>query len=296
MSLFSLLKIILEHPLNKNQQVKALLRFIKWQVGSRLVPGEIIYHWVNDARFIVRPGETGLTQNIYCGLYDFSEMAYVLHVLNSEDLFIDIGANAGSYTILACAVKGAVGICFEPVPSTYRRLVNNLKLNDLLDHVKPYNIGLADTEGDLLFTSGLDTSNHMVGMSEARNDAIKVKVFPLDQVIAGASPTLIKMDVEGLETLVIKGMHRTLDNPSLHSVIMELNDSGLRYGFDDETIVKSMLGFGFRMYTYEPFSRELSPLLAKNNLSANTLFLRNIDLINQRLLSAPRFKVGSFEI
>jgi hypothetical protein len=111
----------LSHPLNQQHKLEAIIRFLRWQVGSRIVSGDIVYYWINDTKFIVRPGETGLTGNIYCGLHEFSDMAYVLHVLAADEVFVDIGANVGSYTLLACAVKKAKGYCFEPIPSTYKK-------------------------------------------------------------------------------------------------------------------------------------------------------------------------------
>lgn len=296
MSLPTTIQFILQHPLNKRRKVQALFRFLKWQVGSRLVSGEVIYPWINGSKFIVQPGEKGLTQNIYCGLHEFHDMAYVLHVLRSGDLFIDIGANSGSYTILACAVKGARGYCFEPVPSTFQRLVDNIRLNNLSDRVKPYNIGLADKEDELLFTANLDTTNHMISANELASDPIKVRVAPLDRVLVGESPSLIKIDVEGLETLVINGMACTLGNASLHSVIMELNGSGRQYGFDDQDIIKTMREFGFQMYRYEPFERTLQLVATKDVTSSNMLFSRNEEFIKRRLRSAPRLKIGSQEI
>lgn len=122
MSLYDTLKVIANHPLNKGRKIRSLIGFVKWQIGSRLVPGQIVYNWVNGTKVIVGPGETGFTGNIYCGLHEFPDMAYVLHVLASEDLFVDIGANVGSYTLLACGAKAAKGYCFEPVPATYQRL------------------------------------------------------------------------------------------------------------------------------------------------------------------------------
>ena len=50
---------------------------------------------------------TGATQNIYCGLQEFEEMAFLLHFLRKDDLPLDIGANIGSYTILAASSVGA---------------------------------------------------------------------------------------------------------------------------------------------------------------------------------------------
>jgi FkbM family methyltransferase len=296
MSFIRTLRYIILHPLNRRRKARALLRFLKWQIGSRLVPGDVIYDWVNGARFIVRPGETGLTQNIYCGLQEYHEMAYVLHVLRPDDLFIDVGANAGAYTILACAARGAKGICFEPVPSTFERLMGNIQLNDLSEHVKAYNIGLADTKGELTFTSGLNATNHVVGKDEIVRDVVKVEVHPLDAMLAGESPVMIKIDVEGAETLVIKGMPGTLRRKSLHSVIMELNENSRRYGFDHENVIDTMVDHGFRTYRYEPCSRSLQPLTREQIGPGNVLFLRNEDLISERLAGATPFMIDSLEI
>jgi thymidylate synthase len=62
---------------------------------------------------------TGATGNIYAGLHEFEDMAFLLHLLRSEDMFADVGSNIGSYTILASGVVGAKSVAFEPVPSTY---------------------------------------------------------------------------------------------------------------------------------------------------------------------------------
>ena len=187
-------------------------------------------------------------------------------------------------------------ICFEPIPSTYQRLIRNIKLNDLSDRVKSYNIGLSDGRDELLFTSTLDTINHVVFENDHAIDVIRVKVFPLDEILVDVAPAVIKIDVEGLETRVINGMLHTLENPSLHSVIMELNGSGARYGFKDDLIIKKMSDFGFRMYTYEPFDRALKLVSKNKEMFGNVLFLRNEEFVTQRIATAPFIRVGSFEI
>ena len=107
MSLIHTLKFITDHPLNRGQKFKSLLRFVKWQIGSRCVPGVVGYDWINGSKFLVKRGETGLTGNIYTGLHEFADMVFLLHFLRDSDLFVDIGANVGSYTILACSAVGA---------------------------------------------------------------------------------------------------------------------------------------------------------------------------------------------
>jgi predicted RNA methylase len=74
---------------------------------------------------------TGATQKIYCSLQEFEDMALLLHVLRPGDLFVDVGANVGSYTILAAGVCGANVISIEPVPSTFTHLADNI-------HLAPY--------------------------------------------------------------------------------------------------------------------------------------------------------------
>jgi FkbM family methyltransferase len=295
-SLLNVLLFITRHPLNKKRKGRALLGYLKWQIGSRLVPGPVAFEWIGDTRVIVHPGESGMTQNIYCGLHDFEDMAYVLHVLEPQDLFIDIGANIGSYTVLACGVRGARGYCFEPVPSTYRRLLDNISINYLSPRVVAMNIGLSNADGNLSFTDNQKTENHVVSESEAGTQSVRIPVLKLDTVLAGESPSMMKIDVEGFETAILDGAEKTLTNPSLHSVLIELNGSGTRYGFNEGDILSKLKSFGFSPYEYEPFSRILHSLPGKNPSHGNTLFLRNEGQIRKRLANAPRFSVASSEI
>lgn len=296
MSLLHTLKFIVNHPLNSHRKMAAFLGFFKWQVGSRLVPGKVIYEWVNDTRFLAFPGEQGLTGNIYCGLDEFADMAYVLHAMSEKDTFVDIGANVGSYTILACGAKGARGCCFEPVPSTYERLLSNLRLNQLLDRVHAFNVGLSDREGYLNFTSGENTTNHIVAQGEKTDATLQVKVVSLDVALDGVSPTMMKIDVEGFETAVIRGGGSVLQNPALHSVIMELNGSGSRYGYSEEGIVATMQEYGFSTFTYDPFLRRLISLQGRPSSGGNTLFVRGAEAVERIVAGAPKIGVGSVMI
>ncbi len=295
MSTLNTLSFIANHPLNSGQKIPALLGFLKWQIGSRLVPGPIIFEWVNGAKIVVRRGEKGVTQNVYCGLHDFEDMAYLLHVLDPEDLFIDIGANVGSYTILACAAKGSRGYSFEPVPTTYLRLLENIAINSLGSRVVALNIGLSNYAGELSFTSVESCTNHVTTESEDSDNmaTVKVKVCSLDSVLGDEAPSLIKIDVEGFETPVLQGAQAALRNMALHSVIMELNGSGVRYGYNEDDILNKMKDHGFSTYQYNPFRREIKPLHGKNATHGNTLFLRNENIIREKLAKAPPIALRS---
>lgn len=291
MSILSLLKFITEHPINQKQKLAAVTRFVKWQISSRLAPGAILYDWINGSKFLVRTGETGLTGNIYTGLHEFPDMGFVLHVLRPKDTFVDVGANVGSYTILAGAAVGAQAYAFEPVPSTYEKLLNNIRLNSMEKRVQAFNIGLAQAEGAIKFTSGLDTVNHALAANEEAANTIEVKVKTLDQALTDVHPHLIKIDVEGYETPVLEGAESTLRDPQLHSIIMELNGSGSRYGFDESKLVSLLRRNDFQSFSYDPLSRRLQSLNGKNQEQGNTIFIRNEYFVRKRIESAPTFDV-----
>lgn len=291
MSVLSLLSFITNHPINQDQKLSAIARFIQWQISSRLAPGAIVYDWIDGARFLVRTGETGLTGNIYTGLHEFADMGYLLHVLRKDDVFIDIGANVGSYTILACAARAAHGYAFEPIPSTFSRLSENIRLNGIESMVSALNVGLGKEEGNLSFTSDMDTVNHALAEGEYSQKSITVKVVTLDEVVTVDAPALIKIDVEGFETPVLEGARMILQNENLHSVIMELNGSGERYGFDESKILSMMLEYNFKTFSYNPIKRELINLGGKNLGSGNTLFVRNEQFVRERLRNGPNINV-----
>jgi FkbM family methyltransferase len=295
MSLIRTLGYIANHPLNKDRKAAAILRYFRWQIGSRLLQKPILHEWLPGVRVVLRSSEKGMTQNLYCGLNDFADMAFVLHTMTPQDLFVDIGANSGAYTVLACGAMGSRGYCFEPVPSTFDRLLDNLLINKLQPRVTALNLGLADQEGEILFSRDHDAGNHILAAHETGLASICVPVRTLDSVLASESPSMMKIDVEGYETKVLEGAKETLSRPSLHSIIMELNGLGSRYGFDEEKILETMRDYGFMTYDYDPIRRKLHTLDGKKSAEGNTLFLRNTDAIQEKLARAPRMTVGATE-
>lgn len=292
-SLYKIARSIARHPLTCKNQFAAWLRFVTWQIGTRFLQYPLIIPWVGHSKLIVERGMVGATGNLYFGLHEFEDMAFLLHFLRDDDLFIDIGANIGSYTILAAAVSGSSVVAFEPVPTTYERLLANIQVNSDL-RVTALNEGLGARSGQLQFSSNLDAENHVIPIDSFSNanESIIVKVNTLDETAKGLMPRMIKIDVEGFETEVIRGGLNTFSSPSLLAVLIELNGLGSRYGFSEDDIRKYFLDQNFFPYQYDPFSRTLSPIgCTKGNIYGNTLYIREIDCVQKRVIEGIPFQI-----
>jgi FkbM family methyltransferase len=296
MGLVQTVRFIAGHPLNRRHKLRALGRFVRWQVGTRVWGGPREVPFAGNTKLLARRGMAGATGNIYCGLHEFEDMALVVHALREGDTFLDVGANIGSYTVLAAGVAGASAVAFEPVPATFAHLEDNVRLNALGGRVRAHNTAVGRERGMLRFTTSHDTINHVASASEAGEagagaDTIAVPVVPLDEVAADSSPAVIKIDVEGFETEVIAGAGRTLQSDALMAVLMELNGSGARYGYDESAIHRKMLELGFTPCQYSPFDREFRTLEGVNGSEGNTLYVRDVARLQERVTSAPPFAV-----
>lgn len=284
------LRFIVKHPLNRNAPFSAVGRFLRWQLGSRLLPGSALVPFVGQTRLLARRGMTGATGNIYCGLHEFEDMALVLHTLRPGDWFVDVGANIGSYTVLAGGVCGASVLALEPVPASFECLLDNIRINRIESLVTAQKLAIGAHPGIIRFTDSLDTVNHVITANDAEN-GIDVPLETLDGLLQGLSPSVIKIDVEGYETEVIHGAMNTLADGKLLAVLVELNGSGARYGFDEDALHEALLEKGFVPCMYQPFSRKLIPIEGKTPGAGNTLYVRDLAALRQRLAKAAPFTV-----
>jgi len=285
-SLFATLNFIWSAPLNRGHRMAALGRWLSWQLRSRLSSGEVVVAFGPKTRLAATSGMAGATGNIYAGLHEFEDMAFLLHFLRPEDFFVDVGANVGSYAILAAGEAGCRVAAFEPVPATFESLGRNVRLNRLEGRVDARRVCVGARAGVVAVSAGLDCMNH-VAPPGGEPDALEAPADRLDALVECAGTTLIKIDVEGYETAVVAGAEQTLRRAETVAVIMELNGSGRRYGFDERALHERMLSFGFRPYSYEPFSRTLTALDGPNAKAGNTLYLKVDERLRRRLAEAP---------
>ena len=149
-------------------------------------------------------------------MYDFNNMNLVKNLLSIEPngVFFDIGANIGSYTILASEVNTALVVAFEPSPSTFKALEENIALNDR-QNVLAFQIACGE-KNDHAFLSDFgrhSSVNRLIREFQGKK-VVKIAMRTCDSISQEIhiSPTVCKIDVEGFELEVLKGFQKTIRN------------------------------------------------------------------------------------
>jgi FkbM family methyltransferase len=156
-------------------------------------------------------------QAMVSGLYERSVQMCLTELVRPGDTVFDIGANEGFLTLLLQRLVGADGhvVAFEPSPRNVRRLRRNLRLNGV-ESVTVQAVAVSDRSGrDRLWLTRYGGGPSLVSSDVRPPDAIRatsVTVRRLDDLVGDVvmPPALVKIDVEGAEEQVLRGMDRVL--------------------------------------------------------------------------------------
>lgn len=289
-----IIKRIISHPISSHHALMAMTRFLYWQLYSRLIKPNTVVPFGERSKMILHKGLTVASGNYYMGLFEFEEMAFVLHALREKDVFIDIGANIGTFTLLAASERGVKTVAAEPLPETFKHLQANIKLNDVESLVDAYNIGLGADSGLLKFTNNRGAVNHVA--TEGEMNTLDVQVLKYDDWIKEEGLKIVKIDVEGFETEVIKGMQSSLIRNDILALLVETNESGQRYGNEDFDIHNSMLEHGYKPYQYLPFERAFEQIDLTGQVDLNnTIYTKHPELVAKRVKEAKKVAIYGVE-
>ena len=141
----------------------------------------------------------------------------------ADTLVLDIGANIGNHTLYyvnECNAKHVY--CFEPIKDTFEVLKRNIEINNISKRVDLFNFAVGDGIGKATI-SHYDTDN-IGGTSIELDDMGNIEVKSIDGLDINETIGLVKIDVEGFEISVIKGMMNTLKRHRPF-ITIEINDN-----------------------------------------------------------------------
>ena len=171
-------------------------------------------------------------------------------LLNPGSVFVDVGANVGYFTLLASTL-GARVVAYEPTPSVFARLKENVALNGFED-AQLVNAAVMDKPGTLsLHISGDDPEANSLFGDDAQDNTpcVRVPAITLDDDLAARGiqhVDLLKIDAEGAEPFVLDGATRLLGSPNPPVIIVEVNAFTLKCaGLQPSDILSRLESHGY---------------------------------------------------
>lgn len=248
----AVVRYVWAHPANEGKRMRALWRAARYQAEGRLLRRRSIARLGERSRLWVDLHRTGASLVMYANPPDLPEMLVWRQMLEPGHLFLDIGANVGSYTIWA-AELGADVIAVEPADDTFALLVENVELNGY--QVSAVQAAAAATCGTGGFTVGRDATNCLDA-----DGPVQTRLVTVDSLIDSRTVAGMKVDVEGFEIEVLRGCTRALSEQRLRLIQLEWNMASLRaVGADRRQIADLLAGYGYELCRPDPGGR-LVPL------------------------------------
>jgi FkbM family methyltransferase len=185
------------------------------------------------------------------GLAEGDVAEFIDSTLRPGDVFYDLGANVGLFTLIAARLLGSGGhvYAFEPAPRTAEVLRKNVELNRF-ENVTIVEAAVSDRDGTMAFDEVGEVAQDARLAGAGRHGTTEVRVMALDSFVAAGArpPTLMKIDVEGHENEAIDGMVATLRS-SRPIVVCEIHQS--RHDNEHE-VERMLLELGYALSWLEP--------------------------------------------
>jgi FkbM family methyltransferase len=275
----------LQGPLWGRRLKRALVlnvRYLKYLFCRFVIPGSAKARLFWGKKYFWGRPEHSSSMHFYGLLEQPAEVRltrFLIRTLVDDDVFFDVGANFGFYSLLAAEFIKSGRICsFEPVPYVFEGLARNARSAG--KNVRAVESAVSDRVGVLDFDqapacrhtgSTFDEEGSRVpGAPRFAFKKVKVRSTTLDAFCAqnGLVPTVIKIDVEGAENLVIAGASETLTSASPTVILEVLKPPNNNKNHRDAVLRLRDLGYRPHVLTDEGALRPLDVFALEEEFSS----------------------------
>ena len=212
--------------------------------------------------------------------YERAELDMQLALIDSDSIVFDIGGNFGWYAMnVAKSKPNSRVFTFEPIPSTFQSLNENIQLNKI-ENIESFNFGFSDKEGsfDFFYDPMLSVNASLANVSgNERTETVTCMVKELDNFInkENIKVDFIKCDVEGAEFFVFKGGVNLIkrDLPIIFTEM--LRKWTAKFNYHPNEIIGLFKDLGYSCFSLNEGKLELFDLVTEDTTETNFFFLHN---------------------
>ncbi len=212
------------------------------------------------------------------GVWEPQETQFLLDTLRPGDVFVDVGANIGYFSLLASRLVGPTGhvLAFEPEMANFALLEVNCRLNGC-DNIRNFRAALGEENASgTLYLNELNLGDHSL-YPDGQYDRAgqEISIVNGSRLIAASHPRVnfIKIDTQGAECDVLRGL-QDLIAASADDLIMIIEFSPLHLrnaGTGGRALLELLSGYDWRMYLMDVDADGLLPVTAQQVRSLNDL-------------------------
>ncbi len=249
-----------------------------------VLPKTVRFH---GYKLALNPRDHVMGSALLRGYYEPLSTKLFLESISPGMRVVDCGANIGIYTCLASGAVGKEGkvYSFEPEPQNFACLTETIRLNQLAN-VQPECLALSDRNGEAsLFLSEMNMGDHRIGEIDEKRRSVRISTRTLDSYWGGNIPEIdvLKIDVQGAEGLVFKGMTETIAKSPKLKIFMEFWPYALRRcGTNPQDLLDTLLVWGFSFQLIDQDGGRLRRLDSFAELLASEAEETSFDLYLER--------------
>ena len=182
------------------------------------------------------------------GIYELHVQYAILNTLTNGDVFYDVGAHFGFLSLLAAKIVGPEGhvYAFEPLPENAERVLQLMAANNISNYTLIPE-AVSEKRGTVELFVGEDSYTPSL-MQKCQGRSITVNTMTLDEFAQkNRRPNLIKVDVEGVEPLVLKGAMQLISGNDAPIWIIELHSES-----NDHAVTNLLMSHGYKIQDLRP--------------------------------------------
>lgn len=197
----------------------------------------------------------------------------------SGTLVVDIGANIGFFSINVSKFSDITVLSFEADPVNYRQLLIVAEAEIRVKKIFPYLLAISSATGKTkLYLSELAPTDHkLINTRSSRHieiDAMRLDDFFENHADYNRPISLIKIDVQGAELMVLSGMKKTLKDHGYPPILLEYSPEELRAaGSDPSDFFSEFHSLGYRVHLLDRQETKPDTLLKSNIIYTNLIMI-----------------------
>jgi len=186
---------------------------------------------VHGSKMLLDLNDPGINRDLFLyGGREPSSTEIYRKQLSPGMTIVDVGANIGYYVLIEARALGTSGKIYaiEPAPKNFEMLQANLEINSFGREIESHNLAISDSVGKVQFEIAGASNHHRLSVNGSGANTIEVEATTLDVLLAGKKIDMVRMDAEGAEWVILRGMRGILAGNQPLKMFIEVHPKLIR--------------------------------------------------------------------